>query len=439
MRKSLVTIVLAVAVSAGICTAQQQPAAGQAAPQQKKEIKDPAEYNAYLNALNTADPNQKAVLLEGFLQQYPNSVMKMDALELLMASYQQAGNMQKVVDTANRLLQADPNNLRALALLTYINRTQAQAGGANAQQSLAAAQQYGQRGLQALQTAQKPADVSEADFEKLKKETSIIFNGSVGIAALQNKDYAAAQRDLLEAVKANPNNLNDIYPLALAYLQAPAPSPQGTQTASTSGTAAEPQANPNQVNGLWFIARAVNLAAQNAAAQQQISRFGKAAYVKYHGGDDGWDQLVQQTAQTPMPPANFTIAPAPTLAEQAAKLVQTKAVSDMSFDEFQMIFTSGNQQAADQVWSQIKGKPIAFAAQTVSVSPTKLTLSATANDIEKKTPDVEVTMVAPIPANLRPKVGAMTQVQATPESYTAQPFMINMDQGTLVNTGTRRR
>jgi hypothetical protein len=424
MRKSLVTIVLTLAVSAAAYAAPQQPAAGgQPAGQQKKEIKDPAEYNAYLNALNTTDPSQKAVALEGFLQQYPNSVMKTDALELLMGTYQQAGNQQKVVDTANRLLQVDPNNIRALALLTYISRTQAQSGGPNAQQSLTAAQQYGERGLKALETIQKPADVSDADFDKLKTETGVIFHGAVGIAALQSKDYPAAQNNLLASVKASPNNLNDVYPLALAYLQAPAPA------AAANGAT---QANPNQVNGLWFIARAVNLAAQNAAAQQQISRFGKAAYTKYHGGDDGWDQLVAQTAQTPLPPADFTVAPAPTRAEQAAKLVQTKAVTDMSFDEFQMIFTSGNQQAADQVWSQIKGKPIAFAAQTVSVAPTKLTLSATADDIEKKAPDVEVTMVAPIPAALRPKVGAMTQVQATPVSYTAQPFMITMDQGTLV-------
>ncbi len=452
MRK-FVTMALAVAVSAAAYAAPQQPAGGQAAPaaqqqaapQQKKEIKDPAEYNAYLNALNTTDPNQKAVLLEGFLQQYPGSVMKTDALELLMASYQQAGNGQKVVDAANRLLQTDPNNVRALALLTYINRNQA--SGANGQQALAAAQQYGERGLQALQNMQKPEGMSDADFQKLKTDTGAIFHGAVGMAALQNKNYPLAQEHLLAAVKANPNNLNDVYPLALAYLEAPA-SPSSTAPATSTGTqapaadatqpvAAAPQADPHRLNGLWFIARAISLAAQNPAAQQQIARYGKSAYVKYHGGDDGWDQLLQQAAQNPMPPANFSIAPAPTPADQAAKLVQTKAVKDMSFDEFQLIFTSGNQQAADQVWSQIKGKPIAFEAQLVSATPGKLTLSATAEDIEKRVPDVEVTMVGPIPATRMPKVGAMIQVQAVPVSFTTQPFLISMDQGTLVGAPAR--
>src|SRR5437763_15752961 len=62
----------------------QQP--GQAQPQQKKEIKDPADYNAYLGAVQQQDVNAKISGLEAFLTQYPNSVMKQDALELLMGS-----------------------------------------------------------------------------------------------------------------------------------------------------------------------------------------------------------------------------------------------------------------------------------------------------------------------------------------------------------------
>src|SRR5439155_17081388 len=41
--------------------------------------------------------------LEAFLTQYPNSVMKQDALQFLIGSYQQAGNQQKMIDTAQKL------------------------------------------------------------------------------------------------------------------------------------------------------------------------------------------------------------------------------------------------------------------------------------------------------------------------------------------------
>ena len=44
------------------------------------------------------DPAAKISGLEAFLTQYPNSVMKEDALELLMGTYQQAGNQAKVIE-----------------------------------------------------------------------------------------------------------------------------------------------------------------------------------------------------------------------------------------------------------------------------------------------------------------------------------------------------
>jgi hypothetical protein len=401
-----------------------QPAAGQApaqpgapgqaapaAPQQKKEIKDPAEYNAYMGAMNATDPNQKAIALEGFLQQFPNSVMKSDALELLMAAYEQGGNGAKVNEAAQRLLQADPNNLKALALLTYSARMAA-TQGQNPQQNLAQAAQYATQGLQAVQTAQKPEGMNDADWQKLKQQVVIIFNGAVGQNDFAQKNYPAAVEHLGAAVQADPNNLNNVYPLALAHLES----------------------NPPNPVGLFYIARAVALTAQAPAQQQQIAKYGRSRYVKYHGGDDGWNELVQQAAASPQPPPNFAVAPAPTPAEQAAKLVQTKQVKDMSFDEFQMIFTSGNQQAAQQVWDQIKGKPIAFVARVVETSPTKLTLAATYDDINANPPkpDVDLTMVAALPARLVPKAGAEAQVQGVPVSFTPNPFLITMEQGKLV-------
>src|SRR5499427_5007104 len=134
MKTSLVAVVLATAGMAfgqaaapaqQPAAAPQTPAAAPAPQQQKKEIKDPAEYNAYVGAVQQQDPAAKVSGLEAFLTQYPNSVMKEDALELLMGAYQQTGNVAKMGDAAKRLLAANPNNVRALALLCYTARTQA--------------------------------------------------------------------------------------------------------------------------------------------------------------------------------------------------------------------------------------------------------------------------------------------------------------------------
>ena len=236
MKTSLVTLLLVLAnLASGQTAAAPQPQASQpqaspAQPQtQKKEIKDPAEYNAYVGAVQQSDPAAKISGLEAFLTQYPNSVMKEDALELLMGTYQQANNQAKVIDTANRLLTANPNNARALVLLAYNER---------AAQKWADAKQHAVRGLEALDKMPKADNVAEADFAKQKTQLAGLLNSVAGFSALQLKDYAEAQKYLRPAVEADPNNVENVYPLALAYL-----------TATPS----------DDVNGLFFIARAANL------------------------------------------------------------------------------------------------------------------------------------------------------------------------------------
>ncbi len=414
MKKSLTVFVLLILAAAAMAQADPQAqnpqggAPGQAAAS-GPTIKNPAEYNAYVTALNQTQPAAKAQALETFLQQYPNSVVKISSLELLMATYQQLGNMPKVIETANTLLQVEPTNLRALALVTYIYRQQAEAGGPNAAQSLQQASQYAQRGMQALQTAQKPPEVTPADWEKLKSQTEVIFAGAAGMAALQQKDYPNAEKYLTVAADAQPNDLRNVYPLALAYLQQ----------------------KPQDVRGLWYIARAANLAA-GTPAQAQIAAYGKRAYTVYHGGEDGWDQLVTEAKATPNPPQGFTVKPAPTPAEQAATLANSKPVEQMSFDEFKLILTSGNQQAAEKVWTAIKGKPIAFEGKVISTTRNSLMLAATVDDIQNNQADVELTFEAPISAALMPKQGAMSKVQGTPVSYDPNPFMIHMNNGAFI-------
>src|SRR6478752_9372459 len=138
MKTSLVALLLVLAnLASGQAPAPpaSQPQASPAPQTQKKEIKDPAEYNAYVGAVQQSDPAAKISGLEAFLTQYPNSVMKEDALELLMGAYQQAGNQQKMLDTAQRVVAANPNNIRALALLAYTKRAMADANQ-NPQQNL---------------------------------------------------------------------------------------------------------------------------------------------------------------------------------------------------------------------------------------------------------------------------------------------------------------
>ncbi len=71
---------------------------------QRKEIRDPAEYNDYVIAAQQTVAAAKVSGWEAFLTKYPDSIMKEDALEALMSAYQQTGNQAKTLDTAQRVL-----------------------------------------------------------------------------------------------------------------------------------------------------------------------------------------------------------------------------------------------------------------------------------------------------------------------------------------------
>jgi tetratricopeptide (TPR) repeat protein len=410
MKTSLVAIVLVFAgLASGQQTAAPPPAQSAASPQpaaQAPQIKDPAEYNAYVGAVQQTDTAAKISGLEAFLAQYPNSVMKEDGLAVLMGAYQQAGNQAKVIETANRLLAANPNNVRGLVLLAYNER---------AAQKWADAKAHAERGLQALPTMPKPDGTSDADFEKQKAQLSELLDGIAGFSALQLKDNATAEKDLRAAVEADPNNVENVYPLALAALTA---TPE------------------DDVNGLFFIARAANLV-KDPAGKAQITKFGRSKYVKYHGSDEGWNDLLTMTATTTLPPAGFTIKKyvPPTPAEQAHDLVKDKSAADLkklSFAEWELVLSAGSPEDADKVWSVIKGVPLQMEATVLKAAATELQIAASQDDIDAKRADIVLTMTGTIPPKLMPAEGSTLDFEGTPVSYTASPFVMTMEKGALL-------
>jgi len=436
MKTILVTVVLGVAaVAAGQdATKPAQPPQGQAAPAQPAAtpgqtpagapaqapvIKDPAEYNAYVGAIQQKDPAAQISGLEAFMTQYPNSVMKVAALQTLMQDYQQTNNQQKTIDTATKLVAADPNNVRAMALLAFFDRLKAQGGDPNSKQDLTDAKKYGQMGLDALPKFTKPEGTADADFQKMKDQMTGIFNAAIGISALTDKDYENARKFLRAAVDSSPESQKDfsvVYPLALAY---------------AGPTPADPKVAPDPLNAIWFAARASTVA-PNAQYQGQIEKYAKGQYMKYHGGDDGWTDVLAQAKASPVQPAGFKIAPAPSAADQAHTMVTTKKPEEMDFATWQFVFTNGSKEDQDVVWNAIKGKAVQMQGTVIKATPTEFQIAGSSDDIDAKKPDITLTFEEKVPLRLMPKEGASLDFQGEPSSYTPTPFMMTMEKGKLL-------
>jgi len=197
----------------------QAAAQGSAANCSQITIKDAAEYNAYANATSQSDPKAKASAIEAFLKQYPNSVAKGGMLADLMDAYRASANAQMMLDAAKRLLQVEPNNLRALTAVVYLEHQSANGN----QGMLDDAASVAQQGL----NAQKDNCTSQADYDKLKDVATPVFYEAVAADDAAKKDIKGevdAYTKELQSYK-DPTAttqvpaLLDTYYLGNAYLQ----------------------------------------------------------------------------------------------------------------------------------------------------------------------------------------------------------------------------
>ncbi|MGC9292661.1 MAG: tetratricopeptide repeat protein [Acidobacteriaceae bacterium] len=417
MKKKLYVSVLALAatvmLTAPVVLAQSFNQA-QDSSQGTITIKDPAEYNAYTTAVSQGSPQAQAEAMEQFLQQYPQSVVKTDILQRLMGVYQQSNNMDKMLDAAKRLVQADPNNLRGLAAAAYLLRSQAgqKSNPADAQPLLDQAAQYGQQGLKATAPTSGP---DAANFAQVKASVTPIFEGAIAADDLNKKDYAGAIQNFHAELHAMPaqqttqaNGLQDTYLLGNAYVQE------------------KPQ---DMINAVWYLARAAAYAPE--PFHTEIQKAAHYWYKKYHGGLDGFDQVQAQAKASLDPPAGFTIQPAPpppSPQELAAQTVaSTPDLSTLGLSDKEFILANGKPEDANKVWVTMKDVSTKVPGTVISATEDQVQLAVSDDAQQSKKADFTINMKKPL--KKLPAVDSTVTYIATFDSYTQNPPMIIMKDG----------
>jgi len=407
MNKAVFVSLLAVAsVSSGVRYANsqaqvnlgagaQQPAAANGGVQMSQ-----AEYNAYNNAITQTTPQTKAPALEAYLTTYPQSAVKADVLQQLMVAYS-GFDQVKTLDAADRLLQVDPTNLRALTLEVYFRKASAdQLTDATAKQAaLDKAADYAQKGL----TATKPKDMTDADFKTLQGSANPIFYSAIGTAALNKKDTATAITNFKQELAAVPVDttskpgpvLQDTYFLGLAYLQ------------STP---------PDYINCTFYVSRFVAFAPE--PYKSQISPTAQYCYKKYHGNVDGYEKVTSAAQANLNPPSDFSITPAPKASDIAHQTVtSTSDLGTLALSDKEFILQNGTPEDAEKVFATVKGKTVEIPGATViSATDTVLTVAVSDDAVQSKTADFTFNMKEPL--KTAPTVGTKVALTGTYSSYT---------------------
>jgi tetratricopeptide (TPR) repeat protein len=135
-------------------------------------------YNA---VYKTADPAAKASFFERFAAAFPDSPYRLAALEQAAFAYQQARNVAKMTETANKILASDPNNVSMLLMLAdYWSDS-----GKDLDKAAADAQKV----LDLLAQVKKPDSVTDEQWQEqvsLQKGTAYSALGQVQVIRARN-------------------------------------------------------------------------------------------------------------------------------------------------------------------------------------------------------------------------------------------------------------
>lgn len=399
-------------------TPSQTPAPSAGSPAQRSSFANPAEYDSYMAALNTKDPARRAQAMEVFIAWYPGSVLRLEAHEQAISAWQAANQPAKADVLVARLLQVDPDNVRALANRAYVGRLKAAGGDTSA---LATAVAASVRGLAVLPKWQKPALLDDAGFALVKEQMAGVFNGVLGFAALQAKDYDKARDYYRLAVAADPTSLQDVYQYAVAQLEG----------------------SPVDALGFWYGARSIAIAraAKNDAAAQDIDRYVRSRYSVYRGSEEGWDGIVARVANETAPPANFkkSIPRAMTPPERALEILEDNEPSKLTPAQWVLVLrhrdvSPANKRAAEAVWKAIGerqqgGQRLKMPLKVVSATPERIEGAITDEAQAGNVVELEVTMTRPL--SPLPAVGSNIFMFGTLSDYRPQPFLFRLTRAEL--------
>jgi hypothetical protein len=370
-------------------------------------IKDPAEFNAYQLFTTQTDLVAKAAAGETFLTTYPQSVVKKNVLDALMDAYQGIPNLDKALSAASRMLQLDPNYMRAIVLSVYIKK--GQCGKTQDAATCDDAAALARKGL----TVAKPADVSDNDWKTQTDTTGPIFHSAIAFDdAVAKKDFKAAVEEYrtelmllpVEQTKVVPG-LMDTLLLAEAYTK--------------------PDAK-DVVQAIWFYCRAWNFAPANFKGQ--IEPKIEYWYKRFHGNLDGLNDIKAQAALTVFPPGTMAIKPAPTPAERIHDLLASTADwNTLALADKELVLALGAKEDADKLWALLQGKQSPVPGIVIEATASVIKVAVTQDAKDAKMADFIVNMKDPLAdkdipaAGFEFKLQPGTELDGTYDTYTQIP------------------
>ncbi len=381
--------------------------AGGAAGGQKYTM---AEYNAYQAAAAEKNPAAQVKLLDDFVSKYPNSALLNYIYPLYYKNYGAQKNFPKTIEYTDKLLTLGDKASPAERYEAYSVRAYAYNNIQNPDPVMAkAAHDAALAGVKSVDAVPKPDGVDEAKFNEQKKQSIIFFYGTAGNAAMASKDYAGAIEAYKKVLESTPDDLTTNYSLGKAYLA---------------------MTPPQQLDALWYFARAASSKNANETQSKSVKTYLRKLLANYQGGtvcdaltDAEMNELLQLASSSGDRPASYKLSSAADLEAARKDMTIASVVADLKTggDKAKLTWTA----ACGLEFPDVPGKLIEI---TPSSDGAELKVAFVTSDAEFEaatTPNMDV-KVAGQPEAAKLEKGNPVRFTGTLESYNPDPaFMLH--------------
>jgi hypothetical protein len=369
---------------------------------QEKKVKDQVEYDLFTAATKETDPNKKIQHLLTWKEKYPDSDFKNDRLVLMIQTYQALRQGDKMWETTQELLKNEPKNLTALYYLTILTPSLN-----NTAPDRLEAGEKAANGLIAILPESKPPNVAPEVWAAEAKKMEILGRKTLAWVATARKNWPRVEEILTTLLKMNPNSGQVSYQLGTAMVQQ--------------------KDIKKQIPAMYHFARAAYYEGEEALApdvKKQVQAYFEKVYVKFHGSNDGMQEIIELTKKSPFPPEGFTIKSEQEIiaegeekmkAEDPQKYLWVQVKKGLIAPDGLTYFESIKGSAMPK----LKGKVV---SSTPAARPKEVTVSISTND----TPEIKLRIDTAMPGKIDP--GTEIEFEsAVPQEFSPDPFLVTAD------------
>jgi len=377
--------------------------------------KDRAEYDLVESIKKEANAQTRLGLLQSWQEKYPASDFKDGRYELFVTTYQQLGKGKEMLDAAKQWVAFNPKAVTGWVWINLLTISMADTSPAALDQGEGASKSLLGILDDTFSPARKPQQLTDDQWKQQRTSTEYIAYRTLGWVDLQRQKYEEADKNLMEALKRNPNDAQASLWAGTANLR--------TKKLERQGVA------------LFHFCRASVVDGQGALtpqAREQVKASFEKNYVNFHGDKKGMDEVVSLAKAGPIPPEGFKIESRDEiLVKQEEELRKTNPMLALWINlkgqlasangatvfesNLKGTMTPGGVDVGGTKVEKFKGKVVSCDVAAPK-KPKKVVLGISSPDMS------EVTLQFETPLAACPPVGTELEFAGEPSEFAAEPF-----------------